>query len=195
MKPLWTTKKNLVYLYRGAPPSLPELPEGFECHVITPRILDQYFSEDADRARAGQYRAFLDQGARGYVVTSGDRWAAAAWLAPSEAKGAPHHIPASVSSKFPWTYHAHTHPDFRRRGLHNYLVARRVADAAQGTQSAVATDIAPANSPSRASYMALGFEPAGTLTVRTLRIPYLKPRIVGRWRKHTHHPPLETGQS
>lgn len=196
MKPLWTTKKNLVYLYQGEPPTLPELPEGFECHQVTNEVIDQYFAAETDRARAGQYRRFLGEGAVGYVVTTGERWAAAAWIAPAEAKGAPHHIPASVSRKYPWTYHAHTHPDFRRRGLHGYLVVKRLQHAAADSPGAtvtVATDVGVSNTASRASHLGQGFKPAGLLTMRTLRIPYLKPKIVGRWRRSAPHPPVKEG--
>lgn len=185
----WRRKRNLVYVFRGEAPALPALPEGFECHECTPEIIEQYFADETPRHR--RYLNFMQRGCFGYLIVSGDRWASVGWIAPADMSGMPLHIPRSASDRADWFFDDHTHPDFRGRGFQKYLVLRRVQYLREsGAGEDIVADVGPDNLPSRKSYRALGFVPAGWMTTFELRVPRMPRRLFGRWRSSAPHPPM-----
>ncbi len=194
----WSRKRNLVYLYDGPPPALGELPEGFTCLKVTPEVLEQYFSSSEDQKRRARYGKMFDDGAVGFLITNGTRWASIAWISPAESLNLPHHLSNSVSKHYPWMYNAHTHTDYRGLGLHGYLVRRRLQYAADrggsGTAN-VASDVAPENTPSRRSYLRAGFTEAGLVDTVTLKLPRLPIKRWSWWHRKAQHSPLQQGGS
>ncbi len=189
----WQARHNLAYRFVGRPPGLPDLPAGFTCRQITHTELDRLFADPASLARKLRYASFLDAGAEGFVVVYEGEWAAAAWISPRGLDALPRYVPPALARKHDWFFEAHTRAEFRGKGLHRHLVARRLQYLAQrdgGTARAVA-DIAAGNVPSRRSHLRLGFAPAGQFHFGSLTIPPFGRKLLGI-RLNRPHPPLRS---
>lgn len=183
-------RHNLMYLFDGAPPPLPDLPAGFDSVQVTQETLDTFMGADEFLSRKQRYENFLAHGGVGFLAVKDNQWAAAGWIAPPQMIGFPAHVPARISRQYDWLFEAHTYEPFRGKGLHKHLVVRRLeylANRHNGIAKAVA-DVNPTNLPSRRSYIRLGFTPAGVMDIWIPHLPRIPRRPVGLWRKSRPHP-------
>nr|AMP56585.1 acetyltransferase (GNAT) domain protein [uncultured bacterium] len=189
-----TLKKNLLYAYKGAPRDVPELPEGYDFTELDEALVEGFFSSPQDVGRRARYLRFLQQGSRGFMVHEGDQWAAVGWVVPAQARGLPAHLPAAVTTH-PWLTEAHTRPEYRGRGLHKFLLAKRLAILAEenlGSPVTAMSDVGVQNVASRRSHISSGFEPSGWVYAWTLRVPLLPSGPYGWAAYHRKHPKLVT---
>lgn len=186
-------RSNLLYAYEGSPAQIPDLPEGFVFTELDTELVSEYFASPEDASRRGRYMRFLEQGQRGFMVSVGNQWAAVGWIVPAEVWGMPAHIPASVANH-PWLSEAHTRPEYRGRGLHKFLLAKRLALLAQENPTAAVTamsDVNPRNTASRRSHISSGFKPVGWVHAWTVRLPRLPAGPYGFVSRYQKHPDLD----
>lgn len=181
-------RRNLVYAYTKEVPELPVLPEGYDFKLLGPSELEEFFSSDEMEGRRTRYVGLLEAGCAGYLIVKDGQWAAVAWLAPTGTR-MPDHLPPRVVAQHNWLLQAHTRPEHRGKGLHKYLLARRLQDLAAGNaaQPLAVSDVSERNAPSRASHLSSGFKEKGTIhtwDVAGYRLP--KGRY-GFWNKFGRH--------
>lgn len=185
-------KSNLLYTFEGRPESVPTLPGGMGFTELDANLVNRYFASSTDTARRARYLSFLKRGLRGFMVFEGDQWAAVGWVVPVEVRGMPAHLPASIP-KHPWLAEAHTFPEYRRRGLHKFLLAKRLEILAEENPRAAVTaqsDVNPDNLASRRSHLSVGFKPDGWVRAWTVGLPRVPSGPYG-WRTGPkEHPPL-----
>ena len=187
-----TLKSNLLYAFKGAPQEVPALPEGLVFAEMDAENLARFFSSEEDTARRLRYERFLTLGHRGFMVHDADRWAAVGWVVPADVRGMPSHLPASITTH-PWLSEAHTRPAYRGRGLHKFLLTKRLAILAEEDPAAAVTamsDVAPQNVASRRSHLSVGFEPAGWVRSWKVQLPRLRVGPRGWKARSKPHPPL-----
>lgn len=185
-----TWRRNLVYSYFGAPKEVPRLPENLEFAELDVPLTERLFSSEEDYSRRMRYLDFLDKGCRGFVVYEGDSWAAAAWVVPEGTRGMPAHLPRRAKDRA-WLFEAHTKPEYRRRGLHRYLLLKRLSLLREeNPDSAVIakSDVNPRNLASRGSHLRAGFQPSGTVTSLRVTLPYVPPGPYGWFNRFAGHP-------
>lgn len=189
-----THRRNLIYLYDGVAPKEVSLPPGFSLIRITPDNLNLYMSIPGLEGRKSRYQRFYEAGATGFMVVSENSWAAAAWIAPPTLIELPPQIPPVLARRGNWFFEAHTYEPYRGKGLHKALVVHRLrflAEAKDGRAVAFA-DVNPANTPSRRSYLRLGFKEEGVMDIWKFRIPKIPATPVGLWRKNAKHSALSS---
>lgn len=188
----FTWKKNLVYSYSGVPVEALELPEDLEFAELDVALTERLFSSNEDYPRRMRYLDLLSKGCRGFVVYEGDSWASAGWVVPAGTRGMPAHLPRQAKG-VPWFFEDHTKPQYRKRGLHTYLLRKRlgILKAEDPDADVVArSDVSPENVASRKSYTRAGFEPSGTVTTVRVAFPYLPPGPYGLFNRFAKHPKL-----
>ena len=187
---LISKRHNLLYRFRGRPEEMTP-PDGFQASLLTRELLRELFGGATDTRRQARYARYLEEGCVGFVVTKGSTWAAAAWLAPATSMTQPDHVPKRVRHGRDWFFEDHTRGAFRGKGLHSFLINRRLRyllEQSHGRPVTAFSDISPDNTASRRSYLKAGFLPAGTYTAWALaatRFGRLSPMgLASRNRRH-----------
>lgn len=191
MRKILQKRTNLIYELVGPSPQVLDLPAGYSWTRIDRAALDRFITHAGDPRRSARYTDYLEAGCVGFLVFADQEWAAAAWLAPASVMTQPSHLPPSIRGSAPWLFEDHTRATHRGRGLHRFLIAKRVQYATthyDPVSCVAATDINPGNLPSRRSYLSSGFSPAGRYTALTLSIPLTSTTFVTGWhqRRYTH---------
>ena len=184
---------DVVYVYTGATPINPELPEGYAWKLLDQESVRRYFgTDDADRWRLRSYSSLLDRGYVGHLLHAGSEWAAVQWLA-TPASGGPRHLPRKVAAGRYWCFNEHTRETHRRRGLWQVLKdigLRHAREACGDQQLTIFSDTGPKNTASRRAHESYGFSPAGVVKRFTARIPRMTTLSWGSWDPEAPHPPV-----
>lgn len=184
---------ELVYCHTGPTPSSPELEPSFKIVHLNQDAVDFYFGQrDEDQWRLRAYRRHLASGCLGQLIAQGDQWASVGWVSTPTSDTPPHLSRRIIGARY-WTFHVHTLPSFRGRGLQKAGLRLRVRAAREHSASEtskVYTDVAPDNLHSRQAKLSIGFEPAGTLRLRHVSVLRGRVLIFGAWNTGQSHPSL-----
>lgn len=181
-------QKSLVYYHEGTVSDVSPPDPSVTIELATEPLVERVVS-DADRRE--KFSRFLRDGHIGLLAHDGDDLVARGWICPPEATSVPYSLPGFVGDlDVYWLFHARTYADYRQRGWHTYMVARRLAWIYDQEPNAwVFTDIAPDNV-SRYTFASTGFVPAGKMTTYRLGHPTVGVKQFGRWEPTADHPPL-----
>lgn len=184
-------RQNLIYGFAGTPPPVPPLTSGYQFARATPVSVETYFQGNEFEARKLRYLSFLEMGAVGFLVVSNEQWQAAGWIAPA-GTSLPAHMPPVLSQRYSWFLEDHTREEARGLGFHKYLAAKRLEflAARTGGIARALTDVNAANTPSRRTFVGLGFQEVGVIDVWRPRIPRLPRKHLWWWRRSLPHPPI-----
>jgi hypothetical protein len=150
--------------------------------------IKQLFSYDEILQRT--FCEFLEKGFYGIAWYNQTGWMSYAWMSLPETLGPPH-LPRKVQMlPFYWIFYCRTREEYRGHGLYkaslNILcnLARR-----QDPNAEIYIDTDANNLPSRKAIEAVGFIPAGVITMYSLRIPKIRTILLKwSWNKEAKHP-------
>jgi GNAT superfamily N-acetyltransferase len=143
-----------------------------------------------DKVLQDKFCKFLAKGFRGIVWYNEDEWVSYAWISLPETSGPPH-LPRYIR-QLPvyWIFYCRTKEEYRGRGLYKASLSILCNWARERDPKAeIYIDTEPSNVPSRKAIEAVGFTPAGIISIWTLGLPKLGSVVIwGSWNKEAKHP-------
>lgn len=183
-------RESVVYRFERETPEPQALPLGYVTVKLDHSLVSELFNLPEDQWRAQQYPRLLDRGHVGFAILDRDQWAAVQWLAIPESGGPPH-LPKEHTRGQYWCFNEHTRQSHRRLGLWRALKASGIGFARELSHDPsvlVYSDTGQANLVSRRAHENYGFQPTGTMSVVSLRIPGIVTLNWGRWEQTATHP-------
>lgn len=138
------------------------------------------------------YPRLIEKGYIGFLIHDSKEWAAVQWVATPESPGPPH-LSSNIAAKHYWAFYEHTRKGHRQLGLWRTLKAFNISyirNSSDDPSTPIYSDTSVVNLASRHAHHNFGFQPAGTISRVSIRVPRLTTLNWGSWEKTAPHPPI-----
>ena len=182
-------KKHLVYRHSGNIPDYDIPDPAVDVEFVSGPLINRIITPEKRRKK---FHRFLDEGKRGFIAHVGGTVIARGWVSPPASPSVPNmNVPSWIADLDAyWLHHGYTKEQYRNRGWHEHMVARRLQwIKEQDHDGPVYADVAPENV-SRHTMMSTNFEPCGLMTTYRIGAPRVGLKQFGNWDPEANHPPM-----